>query len=132
AGPAGTPAYHPAARFRPSLCSPAALRHLLRRAGGHVDRALALAIRGDKPVATLSVNQVLPPEVAITSPAGGDAPLAEGKVEVKATARSKTEFPVTAMRLLVNGRPWKGRQGVREFRDPKPGAVEAAWVVELP
>src|SRR5205085_1211586 len=38
---------------------------------------------------------------------------------------------VRSMRLLVDGRPWKGLNEVRSFPD-QPGEVQASWQVELP
>ena len=133
-GPDKIAAYHPAARFRPSLYNPAAIRHLLRGAGGHVLRALALAARdGVKPAAAVDVARVLPPEVAIEAPAGSGAIQVTGsRVEVKAVARSTGGHPVRALRLLVDGRPYKGRKGAHVVAQPKPGPVEASWKVELP
>ncbi|HKB41159.1 MAG TPA: caspase family protein, partial [Gemmataceae bacterium] len=130
-GPEKLATFHPAAQFRASLYNPAALKLLLRQAGGHIDRALALAGKPDKPVLALNVGQVLPPEVVIKSP--GPDTQAEGKVEVKATATSKGDNPVTSMRLLVDGRPYRGSKGVVRFPAPKVGTVEASWpAVELP
>jgi WD40 repeat protein len=124
--------YHPAARFRASLYKPAAIRHLLRGAGGHVTWALALA-GGGKPAVALDVGSVLPPEVTITAPAkAGKVRVVANKLEVKATAKSTGTYPVKAMRLLVNGRPFRGRKGIHVVANPQLGEVQAAWTVDLP
>src|SRR5207302_11487999 len=64
--------FHPAARFRPSLYNPEAIRLLLRPAGGLIEKALALAARRQGTVLALNVGQVLPPEVVIKEPAAGE------------------------------------------------------------
>src|SRR5262249_7659221 len=38
---------------------------------------------------------------------------------------------VTAFRLLVNGRPYRGESGLRKVAAPGPGEVRASWSVEL-
>ncbi|MBI1915598.1 MAG: caspase family protein [Planctomycetes bacterium] len=130
-GPDKLSTFYPAARFRASLYNPAALRLLLRPAGGHIERALALAGKPDRPVLALNVGQVLPPDVVIKSPAP-ETQLAGGEVEVKAVATSKGAHPVTALRLLVDGRPYRGSAGIIRPPAPKLGAIEAKWTVELP
>ena len=125
--------YHPAARFRASLYNPGAIRHLLRGAGGHVRRALALGGRRGQPAPALDVASVLPPEVSLTAPArAGKVRVVANRLEVKATARSTGNHPVKALRLLVNGRPFRGRKGVHVVANPRLGEVQAAWTVELP
>jgi WD40 repeat protein len=130
-GPDKLSNFFPAARFRASLYNPAAMKLLLRQAGGHIERALALAGKQDRPVLALNVGQVLPPDVVIKSPAP-ETRLAGREVEVKAVATSKGEHPVTAMRLLVDGRPYRGSAGIFRPPAPKLGATEARWTVELP
>ena len=50
-------------------------------------------------------------------------------VKVRATATSVGKHPVTALRLFVNGRPFRGRAGVVRFRPAKVGQVTAEWTV---
>jgi WD40 repeat protein len=123
--------YHPAARFHKSLYHPEVFR-LLPQAGS-VEKALALAARGKRqPAAAVNVVQVLPPNVAITAPAGrGVIALAATKVEVKTVARSVGQHPVTALRLLVDGRPYQGQAGLRAVARPALGEVREAWTAEL-
>jgi WD40 repeat protein len=121
--------YFPAVRFRASLYQPDAIRRIVR--AGSVQRALELVARDrKKPVQSTYLANVLPPEVSITSPAQGD--LKQAKVTVKATAHSTGNHPVTALRLLVDGRPWQGVKGARTFDPPQVGEVQASWEVELP
>jgi WD40 repeat protein len=119
--------YYPAARFRKSLYHPAALRLLLQ--AGSLDKALAQAA-GKKPATAVTVAQVLPPTVTVTLPQTG-VRVAQPRVEVRATARSVGKNPVTAMRLLLDGRPYKGQAGIKAFPVPRLGDVAASWTVEL-
>jgi WD40 repeat protein len=122
--------FHPAARFRKSLYRPDVIKLLLK--AGSVEKALEAADKArGKSGKRVEVARVLPPRVAITSPAGC-AKLSKATVEVKATATSTGGRPVTALRLLVNGRPHKGSAGVRRFDAAKPGTVGAAWKISLP
>jgi uncharacterized caspase-like protein len=50
---------------------------------------------------------------------------------VKAKAQGIGTHPVTAMRLLVDGRPWQGDKGMRKFAGDKPVEVSATWTVDL-
>jgi WD40 repeat protein/tetratricopeptide (TPR) repeat protein len=118
----------PAAQFRKSLYHPEVVKHVVR--AGDVRKAFAAANKD--PRDALSVAQVLPPAVTITAPAGlGTLRVATSKFEVKATARSTGNQPVTALRLLVDGRPHGGLAGVHTVPQPKPGEVPANWTVEL-
>ncbi len=120
--------FYPAALFRKSLYRPDVLRLLLK--AGSVDKALALAPRprGRKSTKT-EVAKVLPPKVKIKLPPA--ARLDRPEVQVKATAASVGEHPVTALHLLVDGRPLPGPEGRKEIKDPKLGNVEATWNVTL-
>ena len=129
-GPDKLASYYPAVRFRSSLYQPEAIRRLVR--AGSIQRALDLAARARKKPAQEStvVADVLPPVVGIDSP--GDPILKQAKFEVKATATSTGNHPVTTLRLLVDGRPWQGTKGMRVIAEPKLGEAQASWQVELP
>lgn len=120
----------PAERVSRSLNRPDILMQTLET--GSVERARALAdlLRGtrSKP---FNIVQVLPPKVKITSPAKSGTKVDEEEVEVTATAESSGEYPVTAMRLLLDGRPFQGYKGLKRFDDAKPGGVQASWRVPL-
>jgi WD40 repeat protein len=130
-GPDALASFYPAARFHKSLYQPGVLKLILQ--AGSVEKALAMAGNDRKqPIATVNVAQVLPPVVAVTSPAGpGLVQIKQAKLEVKATARSQGRHPVTALRLLVDGRPYQGQAGIRIVARPRPGEVRASWTVEL-
>jgi WD40 repeat protein len=123
--------YHPAVQFRKTLYRPDVIKRVLD--AGSVEKALALADKERKqPTALANVEMVLPPAVVITSPKGPSGHrVAQAKLEVKATARSVGDHPVTALRLLVDGRPYEGQRGIRSVAQPKLGPVEASWAVEL-
>ncbi|HKB41158.1 MAG TPA: caspase family protein [Gemmataceae bacterium] len=127
-GPDKLATYNPAAFFHQSLFNPGALRALWK-SGGHLKRALAAASTGGDTV-TLNVGKVLPPEVVIRSPTAA-AQFGDKRVQVKAVATSKGDFPVTSIRLLVDGRPYRGSKGVIRMSAPKLGPVEADWTVEV-
>src|SRR5262249_23660711 len=84
-----------------------------------------------KPSERTAVREVLPPKVSITAPAGSGRRLARAEMEVKAAAESVGEHPVTALRLLVDGRPYQGQAGLKQVPSPRLGKVEASWAVEL-
>src|SRR5262249_47813614 len=100
---------------------------------GSLDKAIALAGKG-KPqaVATGKIEQVLPPTVAITAPAGrGVISPDTTQVEGKTGARSAGKNPAAALRLLVDGRPYQGQAGVRTRAKPALGEVQETWTAEL-
>ncbi|MBA4067468.1 MAG: hypothetical protein C0501_27920 [Isosphaera sp.] len=139
AGAAKLPLVHPAARFRPSMYQPAIVKYLIP--AGNLPLALAMAEKYDKAlVRTTSVADIVPPEVVLESPAppaaGKDGkeepPLTTdaGTVVVRASAKGSVKQPVTAMRLLVDGRPFQGSAGVKRFDPAKPDAA-ATWEVPV-
>ncbi|MFI5336606.1 MAG: caspase domain-containing protein, partial [Opitutales bacterium] len=116
-----------------SLYQPDVIR-LVVSAGG-LPGAIAQASRERKQrIDALVLTQVLPPQVTITTP----GPLAGGvqagarPLEVKATATSSGQHPVTALRLLLDGRPFQGQQGLRPVTRPQLGQVTALWSVLVP
>src|SRR5262249_11937189 len=83
-------------------------------------------------VRTTSVGDIMPPEVALESPAAdlNNTVIDKDVVTVKATAKGTAKQPVTAMRLLVDGRPFQGAEGVKRFDTPQPNG-EATWEVPV-
>src|SRR5262249_54679703 len=131
-GPDKLATYHPAARFHASLFQPDVIRFLIPE--GSLARAVARASReGKHQVAGLNLTQVRPPKGATPAPNRGAAHIStdQATVEVKATATSTGDYPVTAMRLLVDGRPYQGQKGVKTFDPPKTGSVDVSWTVSL-
>jgi hypothetical protein len=123
------PVVHPAERFRASMYHPAMLKYVVPT--GDLPRAMAMAQKYDKAlVSTTSVADVLPPEVTLDGFDQSEVKVDRDTLTVKATAKS-AKHPITAMRLLVNGRPFKGTAGVKKFDNPLKDA-EATWEVPLP
>ena len=123
------PVVHPAARFRPSMYQPAVIKYLIP--AGNVQFALAMAQKFDQSLAqATSVADVLPPEVELVSPTGEAGTTDGNVVSVKATAKGNGKQPITAMRLLVDGRPFEGSSGVRRFDKPQ-ATAEATWEVPV-
>jgi WD40 repeat protein len=128
-GPEQMATFHPAAHFRKSLYRPDLIKRLLP--AGSVTKALAPAGKEPgKATEAVAVAEVLPPHVRVSAPSAG-ARLKSAEVEVKATAASEGGHAVTALRLLVDGRPYGGASGVFSVAAPKPGEVSAAWRVTL-
>jgi Leucine-rich repeat (LRR) protein len=128
-GAAKLPTVSPAARFRPSMYQPAMLKYVIP--AGSLPAAMAMAEQFDKAlVQATSVADVLPPEVALVTPTKDDATVDRDTITVKATATAGGKHPVTAMRLLVDGRPFQGVGGVKRFDKPQ-ATAEASWDVPL-
>ncbi len=78
------------------------------------------------------MKEVLPPLVVITSPGSNGARLDKLKLEVRAVAQAQGH-PVTAFRLLLDGRPYDGDRGRKEVpHDPAATRqMTASWQVQL-
>jgi WD40 repeat protein len=125
--------YYPAVQFRASLYQPDVVRRVVP-AGGLANAIAQVSRERKQQIEALVLTQVMPPQVAITSP----APVAGGvrsngaPIEVKAAANSTGKYPVTAMRLLLDGRPFQGEKGVRPVAKPALGQAVASWSVSVP
>lgn len=127
-GPNKPPVTHPAERFRPSMYQPALLKYLIP--AGDMARALAMAQKYDKVlVSTQSVADVIPPDVTLDGFGDTEVKVEKDTVTVKGKA-SSAKHPITALRLLVDGRPFMGTAGVRRFEGGQKEA-EASWDVSL-
>jgi WD40 repeat protein len=91
---------------------------------------LAQLLKGKRPRARVDVARALPPRVRLVAPTSGRE-VADGKLEVRAEAHSRGDYPVTAFHLLLDGRPYQGLKAVVRVATPKPGKAEAVWKVEL-
>ncbi|HKM55389.1 MAG TPA: hypothetical protein VJY33_18435, partial [Isosphaeraceae bacterium] len=121
--------YYPASQFRKTLHRPDVIKRLLK--AGSLEMALAEAdtARGEASRPT-AVAQVLPPKVAITTPADAKLALSNDTLEVQAVATSVGAYPVTALRLLLDGRP--APEGLSTFPNPKLGEARGSWTVAVP
>jgi hypothetical protein len=126
--------FYPAVQFRASLYRPDVLTRLL--AAGDVPRALAQADgasrRASEPT---NIGQVLPPTVQVTAPNQAFVEVSQPTLTVQASARSRGQQPVTALRLLLDGRPYEGRKGVYvvdlDAAATPTDDVQRTWTVEL-
>lgn len=129
AGANKLPQLFPASRFRASMYQPAIIKYLIP--ANTTQLAMALAQKFDKAlVGTTSVSDVLPPEVNLDDSVKDDLVIDQESFTVKASAKSAGKQPITAMRLLVDGRPFKGASGVKKFDSPGETG-EASWEVPL-
>ena len=100
-----------ASQFRKSLYRPDVVK--LIPTTGSTERALEVADRArGKATERVEVAEVLPPTRGDRHARGRARASRRRKLEVKAIARSRGEHPVTALRLLLDGRPYRGQGGV--------------------
>jgi WD40 repeat protein len=123
--------YYPAAQFRKSLYRPDVIKEVLDAGSVRVALARADKARGKAGAEVADVGKVLPPQVTITTPDMPMTKVAKPDITVQATATSVGQHPVTALRLLVNGRPAQGPAATKKVADPKLGAVKESWTVQL-
>ncbi|HSQ57640.1 MAG TPA: hypothetical protein VLM40_18100, partial [Gemmata sp.] len=105
------PNVYPAERFRPSMYQPALIKYLIP--AGNMGLALAMAKHYDKALVQASnIADILPPDITLLTPEVDrrDVVVDGEKITVKATANGNKQ-PITAMRLLVDGRPFQGLKG---------------------
>src|SRR5579885_2560708 len=128
-GPEQLASFYPAERFHASLYRPDVIKRLL--SAGSTPRALELADEARGKASTpLRVSEALPPRVRITSPQTAQK-LSSAELEVEALASSRGDYPVTSMRLLVDGRPYGGQKGLQRIEEPKLGEVRQTWSIQL-
>jgi hypothetical protein len=129
-GPDKMPSFYPAAQLRKSMYRPDVIKMLLKT--GSLQRALEAAdkARGAASKA-VRIDEVLPPTVLLTTPDQSPFTTTEPTVEIRAAARPAAKNPITAMRLLMNGRPYHEADGLRTFNPPMVGEVRQAWKVQL-
>ena len=124
------PCFYPAERFRKQLYRPDVVKLLLEKGGVEEALKAARAARekeGLPAEGRADLRQLLPPRAALQV-VGKSGP----KVKVRATAEEAAEGqPVTALRLLVDGRPLPEGGGVLDLKSAQEKA-EAEWEVELP
>ncbi len=121
--------FYPASQFRKTLYRPDVIKRLLQarsleKALAEADAALGHASRPTQ------VAQVLPPQVAITAPANAKLALSADTLEVHAIAKSSGAYPVTALRLLLDGRPV--HEGLKTFPNSRLGEARGSWTVAVP
>ena len=92
---------------------------------------LAMLMKGERPRAKVDIGKSLPPKVRITSPTGSGLDVQNGAIEVQAVAETRGEQTVSSFKLLLDGRPYGGKNAVFRVAQPKTGTVTARWSVEL-
>lgn len=124
--------FHPAARFRKSLYRPDVVALVVKTK--NVGKAVEEANRAAKKpaAAAATVEDLLPPRVAVVSPGPAPTTVRGAKVTVKAVAEGTGGRPVTSLRLMLDGRPYPGDGGLYAVPNPAPGTVEHEWAVDLP
>ena len=124
--------FYPAAQFRKSLYRPDVIKLLLQ--AGSLEKALEMADqeRGRAGQAT-RVNEVLPPHVVITTPDQPRVELHAAQLTIRAIATPVGKDPVTALRLLCDGRPYQAERGVKglQVENTTAAPVRESWDVEL-
>jgi hypothetical protein len=119
----------PASRLRTSLYQPAIIKYLLP--AGTVQYAMAMAQKYDKVLLqTTSVADIVPPETTIDVGLAEDQIVDQDSFTVKASAKGTGKQLITAMRLIVDGRPFQGTKGIKRFDVPLETA-ETSWDVPL-
>ena len=113
-GPEQVGNFVPASQFRKSLYRPDVIKLALKTS------SVATALnRLNEPAKV--VKEVLPPLVVITSPDHTGVRLDNPELTVRATAMAQPGHPVTALRLLLDGRPHDGDQGRKEVPNDAAG-----------
>lgn len=92
---------------------------------------LASIMKGEPPTATVSVGKSLPPKVRFGDRFRDGMELTSNRITVEAIAEARGEFPVKALRLLVDGRPYGGQRGIFKPVAPQSGESRASWEIEL-
>jgi hypothetical protein len=118
--------FYNADQFRKSLYRPEVINALL--AQGNLEKALEWV--KDKDRKPLQAADVLPPRVAITEP-DDTVILDKPDLTIKAVAGKAGEDDVTALQLLVDGRPFPTTPPTLT-KNAKTGKVTATWKVRAP
>jgi WD40 repeat protein len=119
-GPDHVAAFYPAERFRQQLWRPDVIKLLLDK--GSVAEALKAAGGG-----STDVEKLLPPKAGLKILDDSALP----RVKVRATAKAALAGqPVRSLRLLVDGLPLPGGQGLLDLKEGRPEA-EAVWETVL-
>jgi WD40 repeat protein len=111
-GPAQMGSFYPAGQFRKSLYRPDVIRLVLQ--AGSTEAALKLADQARGHVSQPTrVEEVMPPRVVITTPDQPQVQVHQSRLTVRAQAKPVGADPITAVRLLCDGRPYQGRGGAK-------------------
>lgn len=117
------PEHYTAAQFANLLYRPDLIRNILNPTAGP-----------DPGPGVDKIGEIVPPDVQVVEPAitgTGPTKLTAGKVQVRALASSKGKFPITEVRLMLDGRPFEGKLGLQKLAKPRRGSVTAEWTIDL-
>jgi len=131
-GPETLADFYPASQFHKSLYRPDVIRHVLET--GDLTRSLEKADRErNEQTKLIRVADVLPAEVKITEPTASRVEQSESKFTIRASTEATANQPITAMQLVIDGRP---AGAPRPIASPAPGKsagpIEQEWTVDLP
>ena len=127
-GPEQVGTFVAASQFHKSLYRPDVIKLLLST--GSVGRALEVLNERGKTAET--VRDKLPPVVVITNPDRSGVRLDKPVLEVRAVAKAESGHPVTAFRLLLDGRPYLGEAGRKLVGKDRASEKEVreSWTIE--
>ncbi len=130
-GPTQLAAFYPASQFHKSLYRPDVIRRLL--VSGDVYKSLELAdAQRTTHSRKLAIADVLPPQITITAPAEPQIELHAAALTVEASATPADQDPITALRLIVDGRPYGLPKTVTAPAAEPGAAIQQQWSLELP
>jgi WD40 repeat protein len=126
------PTYHPVERFRKQFYRPDVIKLLLAK--GNLKDALEAANLELKkqgiavPEGQAELEKLLPPRAFLQILDKANLPRLKVRASAVATVPSQ---PVTALRLIVDGRPLPDGAGIKNFT-PGVKQAEAEWTIDLP
>ena len=128
-GPGKLDDFYPVERFRKQFYRPDLIAMLVERNNGNIADALKAIdlLRGEE-TREVKIDETLPPRAVLTVLDQSKLPAV--KLKVAAEASNKKQ-PVTALRLLVDGRPLTDGAANQTFDQGKDKA-EAEWTITLP
>ncbi len=123
--------YCPSAQVRKKLHRPELIKALAQ--SGDLQQALAAAERvTGKTEPVTKIVEVLPPAVSILKPTANPLESDDETIEISAEARTVSDFPITNLRVLLDGRPIPNKEAETAVTPPKKGTVRADWKVKVP
>jgi WD40 repeat protein len=131
-GPESLSDFYPASHFHKSLYRPDVIRRLLQT--GDLSRSIEQADRErNEQSRVVRVQDVLPADVKITEPTAARVEQSESEFTIRAAAEPTGNHPITAMQLVINGRPvGPAHRMAPTAEGENTGKVEEEWSVDLP
>jgi WD40 repeat protein len=135
-GPGKLSSFYTAEQFHKAFYRPDVIP--LLRQEGSLEKALWVADKARSPVpikesVPVDVADVLPPRVTITAPASNGLRLDKPDLTIEAVAESSGKDPVTALQLLLDGRPYPPEKARQAVPNPQAGkTAPVSWKIQLP